>query len=70
MIVSRTNRVINVTSQYARRTGKVYEITKEIVVDARGAVWLVWEAIVGYIFTKSGSSLKTKDGSIIKCKNQ
>lgn len=31
---------------------------------------LLWKRIVGYIFTKDNYSIKTKDGFVIKCKDQ
>lgn len=30
----------------------------------------VWELIMGYLFTKSGDTLQTKDNKMLKCKNQ
>lgn len=30
----------------------------------------VWELIMGYLFTKSGDTLQTKDSKMLKCKNQ
>ena len=35
-----------------------------------GVLRTVWELIRGFIFTSSGSSLLSKDGSVLKCKNQ
>lgn len=35
-----------------------------------GVLRTVWELIRGFIFTSSGSSLLSKNGSVLKCKNQ
>lgn len=35
-----------------------------------GVLRTVWELIRGFIFTSSGSSLLSKDGSVLKCKNK
>lgn len=70
MAIRRPNDFGEIDAQYVKRTGMLLEITREIYVDARGAVYLIWELIKGYIFTKSNSAIQTKSGSMIMCKNQ
>lgn len=35
-----------------------------------GTLRVIWERLRGFIFTKDGFSLSTKDNLIIKCKDQ
>lgn len=43
---------------------------REIWCSFGGKVQKVWEAVIGYLFTKDGYSLHTQDGYTLKCKDQ
>lgn len=41
-----------------------------VIVVIGGVARVVWELIVSFIFTRDGFGLQTRDGYIIKCKDQ
>lgn len=52
-----------------KRYGLLKECTRVIHV-VNGVAYIIWQSIIGFIFTKDGAAIRTKDGAFIRTKDQ
>jgi len=69
-MITKQNGTIREVSQVKLKHDGYLREAYIIMAKVNGVLRVVWELIRGYIFTSSGNSLQTNQGSIIKCNNQ